>query len=114
MVSFRQVEVGMMLPVSLTKLEMINFQNMERLSSAFENLNSLECLCLYDCRKLKYFPEKNGLPTSLLQLRISGCPLIEERCRKDQGQYWHLLTNVPYISINFRLVIDRQTDDDDE
>lgn len=82
------------------KLEIINFHNLERLSSAFENLTSLECLRLYDCPKLKNFPGKNCLPASLLQL-ISGCPLIEERCRKDQGWYWHLLTNVPYVSINF-------------
>lgn len=99
-VSFPQVEIGMMLPVPLSKLEIINFHNLERLSSAFENLTSLECLRLYDCPKLKNFPGKNCLPASLLQL-ISGCPLIEERCRKDQGWYWHLLTNVPYVSINF-------------
>ena len=105
MVTFPQENIGMMLPASLTKLEIVRFSNLEYLSSVGESLPSLECLILDDCPKLRYFPDK-GLPPSLLQLHISNCPLIEESCRKDGGQYWHLISNIPCVYINFRCVFD--------
>ncbi|KDO64026.1 hypothetical protein CISIN_1g038705mg [Citrus sinensis] len=105
MVSFPQDNIGMMLPASLTKLEIVRFSNLEYLSSVGESLPSLECLILDDCPKLRYFPDK-GLPPSLLQLHISNCPLIEESCRKDGGQYWHLISDIPCVYINFRCVFD--------
>ncbi|KDO37797.1 hypothetical protein CISIN_1g048826mg [Citrus sinensis] len=86
------------LPASLTSLWISNFPNLERLSSSIVDLQNLTSLYLLDCPKLRYFPEK-GLPSSLLQLHIYRCPLIEEKCRKDGGQYWDLLTHIPYARI---------------
>ncbi|KAL9448700.1 hypothetical protein AB3S75_016071 [Citrus x aurantiifolia] len=86
------------LPASLTSLEISNFPNLERLSSSIVDLQNLTQLRLWDCPKLKYFPEK-GLPSSLLLLKIVGSPLMEEKCRKDGGQYWDLLTHIPYVDI---------------
>ncbi|KAH9686015.1 putative disease resistance RPP13-like protein 1 [Citrus sinensis] len=98
-VSFSPQELGTTLPASLTHLWIYDFQNLECLSSVGQNLTSLVYLWLYACPKLKYFSDK-GLPTSLLQLYIKDCPLIEEKCRKDQGQYWHLLTHIPDVRLN--------------
>ncbi|GAY61484.1 hypothetical protein CUMW_210350, partial [Citrus unshiu] len=86
------------LPASLTSLRIVDFPNLERLSSSIVDLQNLTHLNLVDCPKLKYFPEK-GLPSSLLQLGFWGCPLIEEKCRKDGGQYWDLLTHIPSAKI---------------
>ncbi|KAJ4709306.1 Disease resistance protein [Melia azedarach] len=97
-VSFPLEDTAMALPVSLTKLSVDNFPDLERLSSTIGNLTSLEILRLSDCPKLKYFPEK-GLPHSLLNLQITGCPLIEERCKKNKGQYWNLIADIPYVGL---------------
>ncbi|KAL9448735.1 hypothetical protein AB3S75_016104 [Citrus x aurantiifolia] len=87
------------LPASLTSLAIEGFPNLERLTSSIVDLQNLTGLVLGGCRKLKYFPEK-GLPSSLLQLSINRCPLIEEKCRKDGGQYWDLLTHIPRVEIS--------------
>ncbi|GAY32627.1 hypothetical protein CUMW_274030 [Citrus unshiu] len=92
-------------PASLTELWISDMPDLECLSSIGENLTSLEDLYLIDCPKLKYFPEQ-GLPKSLLQLRIKGCPLIEERCRKDEGKYWPMISHIPRVEINFRSVFE--------
>ncbi|XP_052297987.1 putative disease resistance RPP13-like protein 1 isoform X7 [Citrus sinensis] len=103
MVSFpledKRLGTALPLPASLTSLVISKFPNLERLSSSIVDLQNLTELDLRWCPKLKYFPEK-GLPSSLLQLEIWSCPLIEEKCREDGGQYWDLLTHVPYVQID--------------
>ncbi|KAH9684348.1 putative disease resistance RPP13-like protein 1 [Citrus sinensis] len=93
------------LPASLTYLRIEGFPNLERLTSSIVDLQNLTGLVLGGCRKLKYFPEK-GLPSSLLYLRISRCPLMAEKCRKDGGQYWDLLTHIPCVEIYGKWVFD--------
>ncbi|KDO42581.1 hypothetical protein CISIN_1g040713mg [Citrus sinensis] len=85
----------------------------------FHRFSSLRHLTISGCDddmvsfppELKYFPEK-GLPSSLLQLWIWGCPLIAEKCRKDGGQYWDLLTHIPSVSIANIWDFDDSTADD--
>ncbi|KDO39269.1 hypothetical protein CISIN_1g035732mg, partial [Citrus sinensis] len=107
MVSFplENKRLGTALPLlaSLTSLGISRFPNLERLSSSIVDLQNLTLLQLWGCPKLKYFPKK-GLPSSLLELDIVGCPLIEEKCRKDGGQYWDLLTHIPYVLIAGKFV----------
>ncbi|KAH9684615.1 putative disease resistance RPP13-like protein 1 [Citrus sinensis] len=109
MVSFpledKRLGTALPLPASLTSLWIEDFPNLEHLSSSIVDLQNLTSLGLYNCPKLKYFPEK-GLPSSLLLLWIEGCPLIEEKCRKDGGQYWDLLTHIPYVVIDWKWVFD--------
>ncbi|KAL9448693.1 hypothetical protein AB3S75_016064 [Citrus x aurantiifolia] len=92
------------LPASLASLQISNFPNLERLSSSIVDLQNLTQLRLWDCPKLKYFPKK-GLPSSLLLLNIAGSPLMEEKCRKDGGQYWDLLTHIPYVNVGSTWVV---------
>ncbi|XP_024038834.1 putative disease resistance protein At3g14460 [Citrus clementina] len=107
MVSFpledKRLGTALPLPASLTSLSIYNFSNLERLPSSIVDLQNLTHLYLCDCPKLKYFPEK-GLPSSLLRLRIWRCPLIKKKCRKDGGRYWDLLTHIPYVEIDDKLV----------
>ncbi|KAL9448628.1 hypothetical protein AB3S75_016001 [Citrus x aurantiifolia] len=95
----KRLGTALPLPASLTSLRISFFPNLERLSSSIVDLQNLTELRLYGCPKLKYFPEK-GLPSSLLQLEIGGCPLIEEKCKKDGGQYWDLLTHIPCVEMD--------------
>ncbi|XP_031279890.1 putative disease resistance protein At3g14460 [Pistacia vera] len=89
--SFPQEEIGMKLPTSLDTLEIENFPNLESLSSSVQNLTSLTELHFVRCPKLKYFP--NGLPPSIDYLYIGGCPLLEEKCKKNAG-YWPIIANI--------------------
>ncbi|KDO46017.1 hypothetical protein CISIN_1g003899mg [Citrus sinensis] len=84
-------------PASLTELWISDMPDLECLSSISENLTSLEFLYLIDCPKLKYFPEQ-GLPKSLSRLSIHNCPLIEKRCRKDEGKYWPMISHIPHFN----------------
>ncbi|EOY19797.1 LRR and NB-ARC domains-containing disease resistance protein, putative [Theobroma cacao] len=94
-VSFPQVEIGMMLPCSLTTLEICDFPKLEILSSnGFQNLTSLESLVVKDCPNLKSLPEKGKL-SSLLMLDISRCAVLRERCEKDKGPEWSKIAHIP-------------------
>ncbi|TXG55863.1 hypothetical protein EZV62_017176 [Acer yangbiense] len=104
--SFPQEETGMILPTSLTALGIFDFPNLERLSSIAQNLTCLEKLILSDCPKLKYFPD-DGLPKSLKQLEIKGCPMLEERCQEDEG------LRLPIVSHSFEVSGYASTEEDD-
>ncbi|KAL5751903.1 hypothetical protein ACOSQ2_022410 [Xanthoceras sorbifolium] len=94
MVSFPE----MMLPTSLTDLWICGFPKLERLSFFAQNHTSLLILALCRCPNLKYFPKK-GLPLSLLTLYIINCPWLQQRCEKNEGQYWPLIAHIPSINI---------------
>jgi hypothetical protein len=82
----------MMLPSSLTKLEVWNFPNIVFLSSkGFENLSALV--------ELASLPKK-GMPPSLLQLRIYECPLLKPHCKKGKGREWLKIVNILFVEID--------------
>ncbi|XP_058181263.1 putative disease resistance RPP13-like protein 1 isoform X2 [Rhododendron vialii] len=111
------------LPSSLVVLDIWIFPKLKKLSfKDFENLVSLEQLCIKNCPKLKSiselgplpslsdllisdcpklasFPEQ-GLPPSLLYLQINGCPKLKQRCEKGRGQYWRFIADVPQVMID--------------
>jgi hypothetical protein len=119
----------MMLPASLTSLHIRNFQNLKYLSSkGFRNLSSLKTLRIGWCEKLMSFPDdglppslldlcivccekltsftEDGLPPSLQQLHIANCPLLKERCKKDQGRAWIKIAHLPCVKIDGRSIYD--------
>ncbi|XP_044490289.1 putative disease resistance RPP13-like protein 1 [Mangifera indica] len=97
--SFPQEEIGMKLPASLESLQIENFPNLETLSSSVQDLTSLEQLHLLHCPRLKYFPKK--LPSSIYDLYINGCPLLEEKCRKN-AEYWPIIAKAKVITMPLR------------
>lgn len=92
------------LPTSLVELDIREFPRLESLSFV-RILTSLERLQLSSCGNLKSFPE-NGLPPSVVYLTIYLCPHLEKRCKKDGGEYWHLVADIPFVKLNFKLVFD--------
>ncbi|RXH85318.1 hypothetical protein DVH24_042086 [Malus domestica] len=94
------VRMETLLPKSLTDLTIEGFPNLKKLSSkGFQFLTSLQSLKLYNCPKLASIPVE-GLPPSLEQLLITGCPVLKERCQPGKGRYWHKISHIPFIELN--------------
>ncbi|BFG20296.1 hypothetical protein CerSpe_065700 [Prunus speciosa] len=92
--------MAMLLPESLTDLLIWGFPNLKKLSSkAFQFLTSLQSLRLRNCPKLASIPVA-GLPISLRQLEIIGCPLLKDKCQPgSKGRYLPKISHIPCINI---------------
>jgi hypothetical protein len=122
----------MMMPASLTSLYITSFPNLKYLSSkGLRYLSSLKIgwceklmsfpddslppslldLRIFCCEKFASFPE-DGLPPSLQQLRIANCPLMKERCKKDQGRDWIKIAHIPLVKIDGRVISDPELEED--
>nr|POF27060.1 putative disease resistance rpp13-like protein 1 [Quercus suber] len=100
----------MMLPASLTSLNIQIFPNLKSLSSkSFQILTSLEYLSIYQCEQLKSFP-KDGLPPSLLELHIQRCTQLKERCKKFVGQEWSKIALIPCVQLDGRFIYDPENE----
>ncbi|XP_022756850.1 putative disease resistance RPP13-like protein 1 [Durio zibethinus] len=98
MVSFPDDE-GVMLPSTVTNLCIESLQKLESLSRGLENLIALEELHIKGCRKFRFLP-KTGLPASLGRLCISGCPVLQDKCVKERGKYWPIISHIPCLEID--------------
>nr|XP_043627395.1 putative disease resistance protein At3g14460 [Erigeron canadensis] len=83
-----------LLPSSLNWLSINDFEKLKSVSRGLEHLISLQNLYFYKCPKLKHLPEM--LFPSLLDLSITNCPEVEERCGRN-GSYWPLISHIPCI-----------------
>ncbi|KAL5545546.1 hypothetical protein UlMin_005233 [Ulmus minor] len=93
-----------LLPATLTSLEISNLSSLETLDNrGLGALTSLKELWIKDCPKLHAIPEE-GLPTSITRLNICECPLLEEKCEKEKGEYWTKIAHIPSITINRQFV----------
>ncbi|GKV39993.1 hypothetical protein SLEP1_g47677 [Rubroshorea leprosula] len=90
---------NLQLPKSLKSLTICKMSNLKSIPKVLlQNLNSLEHLYFFGCPKLRSLP-KEGLPTSLQQFRLYGCPFLKERCLEEKGVYWPLIANIPYVGL---------------
>ncbi|KAK9214435.1 hypothetical protein WN944_006427 [Citrus x changshan-huyou] len=62
-------------------------------------LSSLE---IEYCPKLKVLPDYLLRTTTLQQLSIQGCPLLENRYREGKGEDWHRISHIPHIEWDSR------------
>lgn len=94
----------LLLPASLTVLEIQNFQKLKHLSSQlFQSLTALEHLVIGDCPYLSSLP-KEGLPSSLLRLRIFGCYMLAKQCKMDKGKEWSKIVHIPCVEIDHKFI----------
>ncbi|XP_044481470.1 putative disease resistance protein At3g14460 [Mangifera indica] len=104
--SFPRGDNATMLPTSLSRLTIARFQGLKFLSAeGLKNLSALEYLSISDCPNFTSLPE-SGLPSSLLQLYIYGCPLLKKRCKRTEGQDWSKIAHIPRIRIDGRFISD--------
>ncbi|KAI9112986.1 hypothetical protein K1719_016100 [Acacia pycnantha] len=86
-----------LLPPTLICLMVQNCPNLTSLEhKGLCHLSSLESLTFCGCPKLQHFP-KEGLPSSLCQLRIRGCPLLKKRIQKQKGKFWANISHIPLL-----------------
>nr|CAD1835489.1 unnamed protein product [Ananas comosus var. bracteatus] len=85
--------------VSLEELQLSECGNLQSLPASLVTFSSIKKLSIGFCPKIRSLPE-NGLPASLKELYIWGCPLLKERCVKEQGLDWQLIAYLPYIFID--------------
>ncbi|KAH9751830.1 hypothetical protein KPL71_014457 [Citrus sinensis] len=57
----------------------------------------LSALSICDCPKLKVLPDYILQTTTLQELRIEDCPILEERYREGKGEDWHKISHIPHI-----------------
>ncbi|KAF5776044.1 putative leucine-rich repeat domain superfamily [Helianthus annuus] len=91
-------QLSNLLPSSLTRLYIKEFDKLESLSIGLHHLTSLERLYIYECPKMKHLP-KTLLP-SLLGLFIGRCRNLKGRCNGRGSHYWPLISHIPCIDIH--------------
>ncbi|KAH9685795.1 hypothetical protein KPL70_014098 [Citrus sinensis] len=57
----------------------------------------LSSLTIWYCPKLKVLPDYLLRTTALQELRIWGCPILENRYREGKGEDWHKISHIPHI-----------------
>ncbi|GLT96332.1 hypothetical protein SLE2022_139600 [Rubroshorea leprosula] len=90
--------LDIVLPSSLTWLQIENEENLESLGGLFQDLSSLQELWISNCLKLQSLP-REAFPPSLGRLCISGCPHLKRQRFEEKGDYWALTWSIPDVSI---------------
>lgn len=64
----------------------------------------LKTLKISNCSKLKSVPDQLLRSTTLEELWISQCPILEERFKKDTGEDWSNISHIPNIRFTWDYV----------
>jgi len=93
-----------LLPVSLTKLHIKDCPNLKKLNyRGLYHLSSLQKLLLSNCPILQCLP-KEGLPESISQLKITNCPLLKQRCKKNEDKDWEKIAHIKTIWLDRKAI----------
>lgn len=92
------LEEYLWLAISLIKLNIGDFPNVEKLScEIFQNVPFVQQLHFWHCPKLKSIAELHMLPPSLMYLGIIECLRLKQWYKKGEGQYWPVIAHIPEI-----------------
>ncbi|VVA24456.1 PREDICTED: putative disease resistance [Prunus dulcis] len=82
---------------SLTCLQVQCFDGTEALPEWLRNLTSLEYLDICCCENMMYLPTLEAMQclTKLKYIFILDCPLLKERCNKENGSEWPKISHIP-------------------
>ncbi|XP_024030747.1 putative disease resistance RPP13-like protein 1 [Morus notabilis] len=88
-----------LLPSTITELQIWDLEWLKTLdSNGLQQLTSLTSLSIGNCLNLQTITEK-VLPSSLLSFTLYKCPLLEEKCEREKGEYWNKIAHIPTITI---------------
>ncbi|XP_057427750.1 putative disease resistance protein At3g14460 [Lotus japonicus] len=91
-----------LLPPSLTSLELVKLTSMETLEcKGLVHLTSLQQLTIDRCPKLENVMGER-LPASLIKLQITECPLLKEHCQMKHPEIWPKVSHIRGIKVNGR------------
>ncbi|PON74398.1 NB-ARC domain containing protein, partial [Parasponia andersonii] len=90
---------AVLLPTSLTSLSLQNLPHLKSLNgNAFRYVASLEELWIADCNAIQRLPEEVLRFSSLVDLSIYYCPLLERRYQRE-GEDWLKVSRIPRLKI---------------
>lgn len=93
-----------LLPTTIADLYIGHFPRLKALDkNGIQQLTSLKSLYISSCPDLQTIPEE-GLPTSLQELSISKCPLLEKKCIRDKGECWNIIDRIFCVTINGEII----------
>ncbi|GMN56152.1 hypothetical protein TIFTF001_025269 [Ficus carica] len=93
-----------LLPTNIAHLYIGHFPRLKALDkNGIQQLTSLKSLYISSCPEFQTIPEE-GLPTSLQELSISKCPLLEKKCIRDKGEYWNIIDRIFCVTINGEII----------
>ncbi|WOH09358.1 hypothetical protein DCAR_0728815 [Daucus carota subsp. sativus] len=81
---------------ALTELIIQDFKGVKALPESLAKLPCLRDLRIFSCGNLRSLPTFDE-SSSLQYLEISGCPVLQERCRKEGGSEWFKIQHIPHI-----------------
>ncbi|KAG6530815.1 hypothetical protein ZIOFF_004573 [Zingiber officinale] len=90
----------------LTALNLLEFHmcpKLRKLPSSLGNAASIKIFKIVDCPNIESLPH-NGLPFLVQNLEMHRCIKLKDRCRKDDGTDWPLISNIPNINIDGELI----------
>ncbi|XP_030543162.1 putative disease resistance RPP13-like protein 1 [Rhodamnia argentea] len=94
---------GQILPASLTTLLIYDMGLKSLDNLGLHHLTCLENFHIIGCQSLRSMPAE-GLSSSLSNLFIYGCPLLEKRCQRKKGKDWPLVSHIRCIVIEDVLI----------
>ncbi|XP_054818392.1 putative disease resistance protein RGA4 [Prosopis cineraria] len=82
------------------RIDICDFSNLKLLDGkGLRCITSLEELYISDCPQLESLPE-DELPSSLLELNISGCPKLLKRYDFQRGRHLSKIAHIPTVQIH--------------
>ena len=86
--------------VSLRKLEIYKCDGL--ISRPWiANLTSLQFLTFWECPNLTSLPQGIRSLTSLTELKLTDCPLLRQRCKRQIGEDWSIIAHVPRVILDY-------------
>ncbi|CAO2817277.1 unnamed protein product [Amaranthus hypochondriacus] len=91
---------------ALKVLKILNDDCVEEVPVWIGNLQSLQKMELKWCKNLVHLPSQDVLLrlTRLTALSIQYCPLLQERCVKNDGPEWDKISHIRLIRVNSRTI----------
>ncbi|KAK7263932.1 hypothetical protein RJT34_31531 [Clitoria ternatea] len=91
-----QTAWGLQAMTSLTSLHISGLPNLTSLDhTGIQHLTSLRILKIKACDNLASLP-LDRLVTTLSHLAIRACPILRALCERDVGEYWSMVSRIPY------------------